>query len=151
MPATDPKDMPLQHPLNGQGAVRMPLGARRLLFIGGFCVPVGLIATAYVFGAQLLLVAGVAAVAVALSYRDGEQWFSKWSWLTAIAGGAWVLFTAGYWLTIISAAQASTPLTIWPTVLFSCGIGAVVGLVAGLAGGCVSRFLTARRAQALSI
>lgn len=124
----------------------MPLGARRIMLIGGFCIPVGLIATAYMFGAQLLLVAGIAAVAVALSHQVGPRWFARWSWLTTLAGAAWLAITGAYWLAIISAAEASGPPTSLPTILFAVGVGAFAVMAAGTLGGCTSRYLRNRRA-----
>lgn len=77
------------------GAV--PLGARRLFLIGGLCVPIGLVAGPYLLGAQLLAVAGVVMVAVALSYRSGVRWFSRLSWVVGAAGALWPAGTAAYW------------------------------------------------------
>ena len=87
----------------------MPLGARRLFMIGGLCVPVGLVAGPYLLGAQLLAVAGVILVAVALSYRVGSPWFSRLSWVAGAAGALWLAFTAAYWGVIIAAADSSAP------------------------------------------
>lgn len=130
---------------NTAAGTKMPLGARRLLFIGGFCIPVGLLATAYMFGAQLLLVAGIAAVAVALSHQDGQHWFARWSRLTTIAGAVWLASTGFYWLAIISAAESSAPATSLPTILFAVGVGAFAVMAAGTLGGCVSRYLRTRQ------
>jgi hypothetical protein len=119
----------------GQGAVTagtsagMPLGARRLLLIGGLCVPVGLVAGPYVLGAQLLAVAGVIMVAVALSYRRDGRWFSRWSWLVTATGVFWLAATAAYWGSIIVAADASTPSPAFAPALFNAGL-ACFGIMA---------------------
>lgn len=64
----------------------MPLGARRLVMIGGLCVPLGLVAGPYILGGQLLSVAGIIMVAAALSYSTDGPWFSRWSWIATAAG-----------------------------------------------------------------
>lgn len=139
MPATS---IPSRNALAG---TKMPLGARRLLLIGGFCVPLGLLATPYMFGAQLLLVAGIAVVAVALAHQDGQHWFARWSRLATIAGAVWLASTGFYWLAIISAADSSAPPTSLPTILFAVGVGAFAVMAAGTIGGCVSRYLRTRQ------
>jgi hypothetical protein len=126
------------------GTAGMPLGARRLVLIGGLCIPVGLIAGPYLFGLQAVAVAGAVAVAIALSYRLGEQWFSPWSWLTAAAGALWMASTIAYWATIVTAAEASAVLSAWSAVLFNVGVGAVVLMAAGALGGTVARYRSGR-------
>lgn len=125
----------------------MPLGARRLALIGGICIPVGLVAGPYLFGIQLLAVAGAVAVAIALSYRLGEQWFSPWSWLTAAAGAVWIASTIGYWATIVTAAEASAALSAWSAVLFNVGVGAVVLMAVGALAGGVARYRSGHRTR----
>ncbi|MHA7176960.1 hypothetical protein ACX80D_09910 [Arthrobacter sp. Sr24] len=144
--APDPNAMPAPATLSGEdvGGAKMPLGVRRLLLIGGFCIPVGFIATAYFFGAQLLLAAGIAAVAVAFSYQGGHRWFAAWSRFTAFSGAAWLLVTVLYWLAIISA-ESSGSRTSLPTILFGVGVGAFVVMAVSVLGGCVSRYLNSRR------
>jgi len=129
------------------GAAGMPLGARRLVLIGGLCIPAGLVAGPYLFGLQLLAVAGAVAVAIALSYRQGEQWFSPWSWLTAAAGTVWIAATIGYWATIAAAAEAAAALSAWSAVLFYVGVGAVVLMAVGALGGVVARYRSRRRTR----
>ena len=85
----------------------MPLGARRLLMIGGLCVPGGLVAGSYLIGAQLLAVAGVVMVAVALSYRAGGPWFSRLSWAVTGAGLLWLAATAAFLGVIVIAADSN--------------------------------------------
>lgn len=123
----------------------MPLGARRLVLLGGLSIPVGLLAGPYLFGIQLMAVAGVVAIAVALSYRHGEAWFSTWSWLTACAGVAWTGFTIAYWLTIITAANASEPAPPASSVLFSLGVAACVLMAAAVLAAAVIRYTDRRR------
>ncbi|WP_251043113.1 hypothetical protein [Arthrobacter sp. ISL-69] len=128
----------------------MPLGARRLALIGGLCIPVGLVAGPYLLGLQLVAVAGAVAVAIALSYRLGERWFSPWSWLTAAAGALWIAATLGYWATIVAAAEASAALAAWSTVLFNVGVGAMVLMAAGALAGATARYRSGRLPSALS-
>lgn len=101
----------------------MPLGARRLLMVGGLCVPIGLVAGPYVLGAQLLAVAGVVMVAVALSHRVQALWFSRLSWVAAAAGALWMAATAAYWGSVIAAADSSAPPPGFAPVLFNAGAG----------------------------
>ncbi|MDZ4351703.1 MAG: hypothetical protein U1B81_03645 [Arthrobacter sp.] len=137
------------HPGPGTGPVAgMPLGARRLVLIGGLCVPVGLVAGPYLLGLQLLAVGGVVAVAVALSYGPGRAWFWRWSWITAAAGALWMAATIAYWGTIVAAADASAPLSGWSPVLFNIGAGGLVLMAAATAGGALARYRSRRAAAA---
>lgn len=122
----------------------MPLGARRLVLIGGLCIPVGLVAGPYLFGIQLLAVAGVVAVSVALSHGIGPAWFTRWPRLTAAAGGAWIAATIGYWLTIMAAADASAPAPEMSSVLFYTGVAAFIVMAAAVVAGTVARFRSRR-------
>ncbi|WP_167510481.1 hypothetical protein [Paenarthrobacter nitroguajacolicus] len=129
-------------------AGKMPLGARRLVLIGGLCIPVGLVAGPYLFGLQLVAVAGVVAVAIALSYRRGQSWFSRWSWLTTAAGALWVTATVVYWLSIVAAVDGSSSPSSLPTVLFYLGMAALTVMVFGTIAGWTSRLLSDRRSVA---
>lgn len=111
-------------------------------------MPVGLVAGSYLFGLQLVAVAGVVAVAIALSYRRGQAWFSPWSWLTAGAGAVWEAATISYWLSIMAAADGSASPSGLSSVLFYLGVAALVLMAAGTIAGCVSRFLSGRRPAA---
>jgi hypothetical protein len=126
----------------------MPLGARRLLLIGGLCIPAGLIGGSYLFGLQLLALAGVTLIAVALSYRPGRIWFSPVSWVTAAAGALWTAFTAVYYLAIIAAADASAPLPGYAPVLFNAGAAGVAVMAAAAGAGLVVRMVRASRLSA---
>jgi hypothetical protein len=126
----------------------MPLGARRLLIMGGLCIPAGLLGGSYLFGLQLLALAGVTLVAVALSYRVGRIWFSPFSWVTAAAGALWTAFTAAYYLAIIVAADASAPLPGYAPVLFDAGAVCVVVMAVAAGAGLVVRMIRASRLSA---
>lgn len=128
-----------------RGTAGMPLGARRLVLMGGLGVPVGLVAGPYLFGIQLLAVAGVVAICVALSYRRGTVWFSGWSWLTACAGLVWTGFTVAYWLTVITAADASAPVPAVSSVLFYAGFATCVLMAGAVLAAAVSRYRERRR------
>ena len=137
-------------PLNAQSSVAipdtragMPLGARRLFMIGGLCVPVGLVGGSYLFGAQLLAVAGVVMIAVALSYRVSGSWFWPLSWATAAAGGLWFVFVAAYYLAIITAADASAPLPGYAPVLFTAGVACVAVMAAAAVAAVAVRMIRA--------
>ncbi|MCO4254509.1 hypothetical protein [Pseudarthrobacter cellobiosi] len=143
MPDKATNDGPL--PGGDQGRTAgMPLGARRLVLIGGLCIPVGLVAGPYLFGIQLIAVAGVVAISVALSYGIGRAWFTRWPRLTAAAGGAWMAATIGYWLTIMAAADASAPVPEVSSVLFSTGVAAVIMMAAAVLAGTIARFRSRR-------
>ncbi len=149
-PADDDRQNPLP-PSSGKGPdAGMPLGARRLVLIGGLCVPVGLVAGPYLLGLQILAVGGVVAVAVALSYGPGRTWFSRWSWLTVAAGAVWMAATIAYWGTIVAAADASAPLSGWSPVLFNIGVGGLVIMAAATAGGVLTRYRFRRAAAAVA-
>ncbi|SDP85084.1 hypothetical protein SAMN04487914_1635 [Arthrobacter sp. ok909] len=101
---------------------RMPLGARRLLMIGGLSVPAGLVAGPYLLGGQLLALAGLIMAAAALSYSIEGPWFSRWSWITTTAGVLWLAATAAYWGSIIAAAEASAQAPAFAPALFTTGL-----------------------------
>ena len=123
---------------------RMPLGARRLLLIGGLSIPIGLLAGPYLFGLQLLTVAGVVAVSVALSHQIGHPWFRLWSRLTAAAGAVWIAATIGYWVTILTAADSSAPAPEASSALFNIGVAAFVTMALTVLAGTVARFRSRR-------
>lgn len=100
----------------------MPLGARRLVMIGGLCVPVGLVAGPYFLGGQLLAIAGVIMVAAALSYSSENPWFARWSWIATAAGGLWLAATAAYWGSLIAAADAAAQAPAFAPALFTAGL-----------------------------
>jgi hypothetical protein len=108
---------------------RMPLGARRLLMIGGLSVPVGLVAGPYILGGQLLAIAGLIMVAAVLSYSGEGSWFSRWSWATTTAGVLWLAATAAYWGSVIAAADASAQAPAFAPALFITGL-ACFGIMA---------------------
>lgn len=101
---------------------RMPLGARRLLMIGGLSVPVGLVAGPYVPGGQLLAIAGLVIIAAALSYSGEGPWFSRWSWVVTAAGLLWLAATASYLGSLIAAADASAQAPAFAPALFTAGL-----------------------------
>ncbi|MET4901643.1 hypothetical protein PV760_13305 [Paenarthrobacter sp. CC6] len=131
-----------------EDAAKMPLGARRLVLIGGLCIPVGLVAGPYLFGLQLVAVAGVVAVAIALSYRRGQSWFSRWSWLATAGGALWVIATVAYWLSIMAAVDGSSSPSSLPTVLFYSGLAALAVMAFGTIAGWTLRSLSDRRSVA---
>jgi hypothetical protein len=126
-------------------SARMPLGARRLLMIGGLCVPVGLVAGPLVLGAQLLAVAGVVMAAAALSYRVDGRWFSRWSWLVTAAGALWLAATAAYWGSIIVAADSSAPAPGLAPALFIAGTACFAVMAATALTAMTLRVVRSRR------
>lgn len=122
----------------------MPLGARRLFMIGGFCVPVGLVAGPYLLGAQLLAVAGVIMVAVALSYRGEAQWFSRLSWVVIGAGALWMAGTAVYWAAIVAAADSSVQPPGFAPLLFTAGVVSFVVMAGAAVTAMASRMVRSR-------
>lgn len=123
----------------------MPLGARRLLLLGGLSIPIGLVAGPYLFGIQLLSVAGVVAVSVALSYQIGRPWFRLWPRLTAAAGAAWTAATISYWVTVVTAADSSAPAPDASPTVFNIGVAAFVAMALIVLAGTVARFRSRRR------
>lgn len=123
----------------------MPLGPRRLFMIGGLCVPVGLVAGPYLLGAQLLAVAGVILVAVALSYRSGVPWFSRLSGVASAAGALWLACTAAYWGAIIAAADSSVPPPGFAPVLFAAGVVSCVVMAGAAVTAMALRMVRSRR------
>ncbi|MFF1385675.1 hypothetical protein ACFVWT_19155 [Arthrobacter sp. NPDC058288] len=123
----------------------MPLGARRLIMIGGLCVPVGLVAGPYLLGAQLLAVAGVVLVAVALSYSAQAPWFSRLSWVVSAAGALWLAATAAYWGSIVAAADSSAPAPGFAPALFNAGTGSFIVMACAAAAAVALRMVRARR------
>lgn len=99
----------------------MPLAGRRLLIVGGLSIPIGLIAGPFLLPSQLLAVAGVVLLEVAVSYRPGPRWFSRWSLAVAITGTLWLAATAAYYAAIMIAADASARLPGAAQVLYNAG------------------------------
>lgn len=122
----------------------MPLGARRLVMIGGLCVPVGLLAGPYILGGQLLAIAGVVMIAAALSYSGEGTWFSRWCWIATAAGVLWVAATAAYWGSFIAAADAAAQAPSFAPALLTAGL---VGFGAMAAATVVAMTLRAVRAR----
>ena len=108
-------------------------------------VPVGLVAGPYLLGAQLLAVAGVILVAVALSYRVGWRWFSRLSWAAGVAGALWLVCTAGYWGSIIAAADSSVPPPGFAPVLFTAGVVSFVVMAGAAVTAMALRMVLSRR------
>lgn len=153
MNTSTPAQKPPAAPHPGGDSVRpsgMPLGARRLVLIGGLCIPIGLVAGPFLFGLQIIAVAGIVAVSVALSHGNGKAWFTRWPRLTTAAGGVWIAATIGYWLTIKTAADASAPASEASSVLFYIGVAAFVLMAAGVLAGTVARFRY-RRLQSATV
>lgn len=122
----------------------MPLGARRLVLIGGLCIPIGLVAGPFLFGIQIIAVAGIVAVSVALSHGNGKAWFTRWPRLTTAAGVAWIAATIAYWLTIMVAADAVVPVSKASSVFFSVGIAAFAMMAAAVLASTVARVKSGR-------
>ncbi|MDE8669992.1 hypothetical protein PY310_15530 [Pseudarthrobacter sp. H3Y2-7] len=127
------------------GPAGMPLGGRRLLMIGGLCIPVGLVAGPYLLPAQLLTVVGIVLLAVALSYRAGKRWFSRWSLAVTVAGALWLAATAAYHATIMIAADAAAPLPGVAQVLFNTGAVFFAAMAVTTITAVVMRMLANRR------
>ncbi|WP_455837004.1 hypothetical protein [Pseudarthrobacter siccitolerans] len=123
----------------------MPLACRRLLMIGGICIPAGLVAGPYLLPAQLLAVAGIVLLAIALSYGPGHRWFWRWSLAVALAGGLWLVATAAYYVTIMIAADAAAPLPAFAQVLFTAGAVCFAAMAVATLTGTALRILAGRR------
>ncbi|MEO5780886.1 hypothetical protein [Arthrobacter sp. PAMC25284] len=112
------------------GRPRMPLGARRLVLIGGLGALAGVLAGRYYFAGLILAAAGITLLALALSYRTGTPWFSRLSWLVLAAGALWTASTAGYWWLIDAAANGAARPPGNTSLLFYLGIGSLVIMLA---------------------
>jgi len=121
----------------------MPLAARRLVMIAGGCILVGILAGRFLFAGLVLAAAGVTVLAVALSYRSGGRWFAPVSWTVSVAGGVWTTATAGYWLSVSAAADASEQVPAIVPALFYIGVGSLVVMAGGVLTAAVLR--TVRR------
>lgn len=126
-------------------AGRMPLGARRLLLVAALCVPVGLVAGPYVPGAQLLSVAGIVMVAVAVSYREDGPWFWRLSAAVTATGALWLAATAAYLASIIVAADSLAPAPAFAPLLFNLGVGFFLMMALCVAAAVTLRVIRARR------
>ncbi|WP_455836956.1 hypothetical protein [Pseudarthrobacter siccitolerans] len=111
------------------------------------CIPIGLVAGPFFFGIQIIAVAGIVAVSVALSHGNGKAWFALWPRLTTVAGVAWIAATIAYWLSIMAAADAAVPASEASSVLFSIGVGAFAVMAVAVLAGTVARFRS-RKLQA---
>lgn len=152
MNASTPAQDPAAAPQAGGDPVRtprMPLGARRLVLIGALCIPIGLVAGPFLFGIQIIAVAGVVLVGVALSHGTGKAWFTRWPRLTTAAGAVWVAATIAYWLTIMAAADAAVPAPEASSVLFNIGVAAFTLMAAAVIAGTVARFKS-RKVQSVT-
>jgi hypothetical protein len=109
---------------------------------------VGLVAGPYLFGLQLVAVAGVVAIAVAFSYARGTLWFSRWSRLAAAAGALWIMITVAYWLSIVAAVDGTAAPSSLPTALFYAGLAALAVMVCATVTGWISRARSERRTAA---
>lgn len=143
MNVSTPSQNPAAVPQPGGDPARaygMPLGARRLVLMGGVCIPIGLVSGPFLFGVQIIAVVGIVAVSVALSHGNGETWFARWPRLTTVAGVAWIAVTIAYWLTIMVAADAAVPASEASSVLFSVGVAAFAVMAVAVLAGTVARF-----------
>lgn len=127
---------------------QMPLGARRLLLIGGLAILGGLLTAPYLFGLQLLAVGGAVTVAVGLAYKPGTAWFAGWARLTAAAGGLWAASTIAYWATVVGAAETSAQLSDWSPALRTTGAAFFVIMAAAVAAATLARFRLRRAGRA---
>lgn len=123
----------------------MPLPARRLVLIAGACILVGILAGRFLFAGLILAAAGMTVLAVALSYGSGSRWFSPMTWVVCVAGGLWTAATAGYWLSVSTAADTWEVIPVPASLLFYAGVGCLVVMVGGVLTAVVLRTLRARK------
>jgi hypothetical protein len=126
----------------------MPLSARRLVLIAGACILVGILAGRFLFAGLILAAAGLTVLAVALSYGSGSRWFSPVSWVVCVAGGFWTAATAGYWLSVSTAADASAKVPAIASLLFYGGVACFVIMAGGVLTAIVLRTVQARKLPA---
>lgn len=128
--ATPPAPQPAALPAED----RMPLAARRLVLIAAGCILVGILAGRFLFAGLILAAAGISVLAVALSYRPGDRWFSPLSWLVSISGGLWTAVTASY----LSSGTPQEAPTIIPAASFA-SVGPLVVMAGGVLAAVVLR------------
>ncbi|UKA68399.1 hypothetical protein LFT44_08460 [Arthrobacter sp. FW306-05-C] len=141
------RDESLQHqvPTSPDSRPRMPLSARRLMLVAAVGILLGILAGRFLFAGLILAAAGMTAVAVALSYRPGSRWFSPVTWVVCVAGALWTAATAGYWLTVTTAADAGQQVPAIASPLFYGGAGCLVIMAGGVVTAAVLRTLRARK------
>ncbi|MFX1821301.1 hypothetical protein PV768_16090 [Pseudarthrobacter sp. CC4] len=123
----------------------MPLSARRLVLIAAACILVGILAGRFLFEGLILAAAGIAVLAVALSYGPGSRWFSPVTWVVCVAGTLWTAATAGYWMSVSAAADAAQEVPAVASTLFYIGVGGLVIMAGGVVTAAVLRTLGVRR------
>lgn len=126
---------------------RMPLTARRLVLIAAGCILVGILAGRFLFAGLILAAAGITVLAVALSYRAGDRWFSPLSWVVSAAGGLWTAATAGYWLSVTAATNATQEAPAIVPALSSIGTGSFVIMAGGVLAAAVLRTVQRRKSS----
>jgi hypothetical protein len=61
-------------------------------------------------------------IAAALSYSGEGPWFSRWSWIVTAGGVLWLVATAAYWGSLITAADAAAQAPAFAPALFTTGL-----------------------------
>ncbi|MDQ6751842.1 MAG: hypothetical protein M3017_00135 [Actinomycetota bacterium] len=107
-----------------QAHVRMPLGLRRLVLIGVLSVLAGLLVGPFVFGVQLIALAGAVLIAVSMSYDLKRSGMALLMWVAAVAGIIWIGATVAYWWVVVSTVETSSPqrAPAWVSTLFIVGV-----------------------------
>lgn len=112
----------------GASGPASPLWSRRLILIGAVCIPVGLLGGSYVLLVQLVAVAGIAMIAMGMSYGAQPPVFSRWTRGVGALGALWVLFTAGYLVAVMAAADFNMESGALVPVLYNGGLACAIAM-----------------------
>lgn len=123
----------------------MPLSSRRLVLVAAACILVGILAGRFLFAGLILAAAGMAVLAVALSYGTGSCRFSPVTWVVCVAGAVWTAATAGYWLSVTTAADTAREVPAIASPLFDTGAASLVIMAGGVVTAAVLRTVRGRR------
>ena len=123
----------------------MPLSSRRLVLIAAACILVGILVGRFLFAGLILAAAGMAVLAVALSYANGSRRFSPVTWVVCVAGAVWTAATAGYWLSVSTAVDAGREVPAIASPLFYTGAASLVVMAGGVVIAAVLRTLKGRK------
>jgi hypothetical protein len=123
----------------------MPLWSRRSVLVSAACILVGILAGRFLFAGLILAAAGVAVLAVALSYGTGRRRLSPVTWVVCVAGAVWTAATAGYWLSLSTAADAGREVPAIASPLFYTGTASLVIMAGGVVTAAVLRTVRGRK------
>lgn len=125
----------------------MPLGLGRLVLIGVLSVLAGLLVGPFVFGVQVIALAGVVLIAVSMSYDLKRSGMAPLMWVAATAGIIWSGATVAYWWVVVSTVETSSPqpAPAWVSTVFIVGVCGFGIMLATAVAASVRRAIQKRR------